>query len=469
MALCPAFVPVFSELLEKGERARAWRVASTLFWLVLLGLGASTVLFILLAPWLMSLFGFPYEQELLVALSRHPLPDRPPARALGDRRRDPEQLRALHGARAHAGVLEPRRSSSALVIGVPAASTARRAKLYVYAGAILAGTVVQFLSPIPWLRGLDGRLQLVLDWRDPARQARLRPHAPGHARRSASSTSTHSSTRFFAAQLIDPEHRARARSTPHSGSTCSRRGSSPSPSRRSSSRACRASPLATDIDGFRETVSLGLRQIGFLLLPASAVGAVLAVPIVRLALRARGLHADQTTVVAGALAAFTLGLTFNGTMLMLNRAFFSLQSPWVPTAIALGNLGVQRRSRMPRLYRVGVWGIPLATSFVNIAGTAALLVVFRRRIGRDRRRRARPLLPFASPSPPPARRGSRYGVWYGLDAAARPLARRADPLGRHRRLAAAVVVFLVLARGCSASASCRRSSRCAGDQVQRAR
>src|SRR3982750_2384971 len=39
-ALSSAFVPVFSELLEKGDRKRAWRVASTLFWLMLLGLGA---------------------------------------------------------------------------------------------------------------------------------------------------------------------------------------------------------------------------------------------------------------------------------------------------------------------------------------------------------------------------------------------------------------------------------------------
>ena len=49
-ALSSAFVPVFSDLLEKGERKRAWRVASTLFWLMLLGLGALTALFILLAP-----------------------------------------------------------------------------------------------------------------------------------------------------------------------------------------------------------------------------------------------------------------------------------------------------------------------------------------------------------------------------------------------------------------------------------
>src|SRR3712207_1454015 len=49
-ALSSAFVPVFSELLEKGERARAWRLASTLFWLLLLGLSALTPLFVLLAP-----------------------------------------------------------------------------------------------------------------------------------------------------------------------------------------------------------------------------------------------------------------------------------------------------------------------------------------------------------------------------------------------------------------------------------
>src|SRR5213078_4964217 len=38
-ALSSAFVPVFSELLEKEGRRRAWHVASSLFWLMLLGLG----------------------------------------------------------------------------------------------------------------------------------------------------------------------------------------------------------------------------------------------------------------------------------------------------------------------------------------------------------------------------------------------------------------------------------------------
>src|SRR5881392_2856343 len=70
-ALSSAFVPVFSELLEKGERKRAWRVASSLFWLMLLGLTALTALFILLAPLLIAPFGSPGgDRPLAVTLSR---------------------------------------------------------------------------------------------------------------------------------------------------------------------------------------------------------------------------------------------------------------------------------------------------------------------------------------------------------------------------------------------------------------
>ena len=70
-ALSGAFVPVFSELLEKGERARAWRVASSIFFLLLLGLSAITAAFMLAAPWIMRPFGYDGAQEdLVVNLSR---------------------------------------------------------------------------------------------------------------------------------------------------------------------------------------------------------------------------------------------------------------------------------------------------------------------------------------------------------------------------------------------------------------
>src|SRR3954454_7364034 len=39
------FVPVFTELLERGERREAFRVASVLFWLICLVMGGLTAIF----------------------------------------------------------------------------------------------------------------------------------------------------------------------------------------------------------------------------------------------------------------------------------------------------------------------------------------------------------------------------------------------------------------------------------------
>jgi len=135
------------------------------------------------------------------------------------------------------------------------------------------------------------------------------------------------------------------------------------------------------MEGFRATVSNGLRQIAFLLIPAAVVSAVLAEPIVRILYQRGKFLPHQTTVVAGVLAAFSAGLVFNGAMLMLNRAFFSLQSNWIPTVVALGNLLLNAALDVA-FYRVGTWGIALATAICNIGGTAALLVLLRRRLGR---------------------------------------------------------------------------------------
>ena len=57
------------------------------------------------------------------------------------------------------------------MIGVPRRDSIN-AELYVYAFSILIATVLQFLLPLPWLRGRDDRLQIVIDFRDPAVRGR---------------------------------------------------------------------------------------------------------------------------------------------------------------------------------------------------------------------------------------------------------------------------------------------------------
>src|SRR3954454_7586120 len=74
-ALQGAFVPVFTELLERGERKEAFRVASSLFLLIGMVLGVITIVFIVAARPIMSVFapGFsdnPQLADLTVTLSR---------------------------------------------------------------------------------------------------------------------------------------------------------------------------------------------------------------------------------------------------------------------------------------------------------------------------------------------------------------------------------------------------------------
>jgi putative peptidoglycan lipid II flippase len=120
-----------------------------------------------------------------------------------------------------------------------------------------------------------------------------------------------------------------------------------------------------------------------------------------------------------------------------------LQSPWVPTAIALGNLGLNA-ALDAAFYRYGVWGIPLATSFVNMAGTAALIIVFRRRIGRmDGRALLQSYSRIIVASAVAA--GVAAAVWYGLDQLlGRGLLAQIATVGTG--LACAIVVYLLCAR-----------------------
>ena len=163
-ALSGAFVPVFSDLLERGERARAWRVASSLLWLVLLFLSGITALFILLAPWIMRAFGY---GELATGLARVLFPIVVLLGVFGI------LVGVLNSYDEFAHRRRSRRSSgtSRSSSAWSSASRARDgtdAKLYVYAASILVATIIQTLLPIPWLRGRDDRLHLVIDWRDPA-------------------------------------------------------------------------------------------------------------------------------------------------------------------------------------------------------------------------------------------------------------------------------------------------------------
>jgi putative peptidoglycan lipid II flippase len=383
MALSGAFVPIFSELLTKRDRARAWRFASTIFWLTLLGLSGLTALLILVAPLLIRPFGEPGgDFELAVGLSRVLYPTIVLLGLTGIvvgilNAYDQFTVPALTPVFWNLAII------LGLLLGVPAVD-GESAELYVYAFAILVATLIQFLLPVPWLRGLDGRLRLVCDWRDPLVRRFFALMLPVTLTLGLVNVNAVVDI-LFASRLIDPEQ------APTAIDKAFRLYMLPQ-GMFSVAVATVLFPLLSrlaardELGEFRRTVDLGLRQIGFLLIPASLVIGFLAEPIVRLVYQRGAFTAVDTPEVAAALAAFSIGLVFNGWLLMLTRAFYSLQSNWIPTTVALGTVGLNALLDAV-FYRLGIWGIPLATSVVNVVGVAVLLVALRRQVGIESPRR----------------------------------------------------------------------------------
>lgn len=136
-----------------------------------------------------------------------------------------------------------------------------------------------------------------------------------------------------------------------------------------------------DITGVREMVTKGLRQIFFMLIPASIFLMVLAEPTTRLVYQRGAFNAASTHLTSMALFTFTLGLVFNGASLLVIRTFFSLQEPWVATKVALLGLGLNALGDLAFYKPFGAPGIPLSTSLVSVVTFAVLMVLLRRRIG----------------------------------------------------------------------------------------
>ena len=411
-ALSGAFVPVFSDLIEKGDRKRAWRVASTVFWLVLLVLGGLTAIFILIAPLLIKPFGDPGgDFDLAVGLSRVLFPIVVLLGLSG-------VIVGILNTYDHFTVpaLTPVFWNLAIIgglwLGVPRVD-GEDAALYIYAGAILVATLIQLFLPVPWLRGLDGRIQLVLDWRDPAVRRIFTLMLPVTLTLGLINVSAVIDT-LVASRLVDPDL------APAAINSAFRLYMLPQGMFSVAVATVLFPALArlaarNDLDGFRATISTGLRQIGFLLIPAAIISTVLATPIVRLVYERGAFTESDVTVVAGCLAAFSLGLVFNGWMLMMTRGFYGLQSNWLPTMIGIGTLVLNLVLDLV-LYRVGIWGIPFATSLVNIVGAGLLVFFLRRRVGGlDLARVTDAIVRITLASL--VLGAIAFGVWYGLDDA----------------------------------------------------
>lgn len=165
---------------------------------------------------------------------------------------------------------------------------------------------------------------------------------------------------------------------------------------------------------FRSTLSAGTRQIFFVTLPFTAFFLVLGVPTVRLVFQHGNVHPADTRAMAWALAGFSVGMAFVSANTLLNRAFYSIQKPWLPLTVGAANLALNLALDL-LLYRpFGVGGITVATSVVSMFNFLCLSFLLRRQIeGIDGRRVATSVLRSALAMVFLA--GAAYGAWWLLD------------------------------------------------------
>jgi len=372
-ALQPAFVPVFTELLGKKDYKEAFRLASTMLLLVTMVLGAVTALFILLAPVVMPLFAPGFEGEILdltVALSQVLFPI----------------LVLLGISGIVVGVLNSYDRFGAfaisplfwnltiiLVLVVLEPMFEGQDRIYAYAIGILVGTAVQLLIPAWDLRNTPYRFSFSFDWRNPKVRRVLVLMLPVTI--SLGLINFNLLINSFFGSLVSVEAPAaidkafRIYQLPQGiFSVAIATVLFPTLARFAN---------AGEIDSLRSTMANGMRQILFVLVPAAAAMLVLADPMIRLIYQRGAFDAHETEVVATALFWFAFSLPTNGLFLLLTRTFFSLQRPWVPTGIALGNLAVTAGAALA-LYHLGVGGIVASTAIATGASVVAQGVILRR-------------------------------------------------------------------------------------------
>src|SRR5215216_6678191 len=407
-AIQAAFVPVFTEHLQKGEKREAFRLASTLVFLVTLVLTGITALFILTAPFLMPLFiGSDVPQGLTVTLSQVLFPILVMLGATG------MVVGILNSYdRFGAFAISPFFWNVAIIVVLVAMAPLFHGddRIYAYAIGVLVGTAVQLAIPTWDLRHTPFKLMWNFAWRSLEVRRVLLLMVP--VTLSLGLINFNLLINSIFGSLISADAPAaidkafRIYMLPQGiFSVAVTTVIFPTLARLAAQR---------EYDDLRSTMANGMRQIVLLLIPAAAAMLVLSEPMIQLVYQRGVFTSADTQLVATALFWFAFSLPFNGLFLLLTRTFFSLQRPWIPTAISAVNLAITAGAALALYQPFGVGGIVAATVIATAASVGAQTVILRGLLGRLELGRLlwtamRVALAAA------ALAGTSYVVWRGLD------------------------------------------------------
>jgi putative peptidoglycan lipid II flippase len=138
-----------------------------------------------------------------------------------------------------------------------------------------------------------------------------------------------------------------------------------------------------EIREFKNAVSLGLRAVVFVTLPAAVGLAVLRVPVIRFMFEFKGGQFTEvsTAATAEALLFYCIGLVGYATIFVLSRTFYSLKDKKTPVAMSVLSIVINIIFSLLLLGPMQQGGLALAYSIAGIANMVLLLLFYKRKMG----------------------------------------------------------------------------------------
>ncbi len=136
-----------------------------------------------------------------------------------------------------------------------------------------------------------------------------------------------------------------------------------------------------DIKGIKESFSLGVREIGYMMIPATTGLVILCYPIIKLLFERYNFGPADTEKVAYILIFHSLGLIFFGLLMILNRVFYAFKNVKTPLKVAGFSIVINVIFDWILMQFLGVGGLALATSLVALCNVVILIIILRKKIG----------------------------------------------------------------------------------------
>ncbi len=135
-------------------------------------------------------------------------------------------------------------------------------------------------------------------------------------------------------------------------------------------------------ENFKTTLLNSFHQILFLTLPATAILIVLRIPVVRLVFGSKTFPWEATVLTGRTLAFLGLGIVAQGLIQLLVRAFYALRDSKTPVKIGIFSFAVNIGASLAAIFvlKLPVWGLALSSSIGDLVNVTFLLLFLNKKI-----------------------------------------------------------------------------------------